>query len=75
MTREKVHILRCASAFGVAAYAKIRLTSQASRTLSLELFDASSNDVIPAQAGIQKIVVRVFRPVKKPNLKVRTTFS
>jgi len=32
---------------------KIRRTSQASRALSLELFDASSNNVIPAQAGIQ----------------------
>jgi hypothetical protein len=44
---------------------KIRLTSQALRALSLELFNASSNNVMPAQAGIQKIVVRVFRPVKK----------
>jgi len=40
MTREKVHILRCTSAFGVAAYEKIRLTSQALRALSLELFAA-----------------------------------
>jgi hypothetical protein len=42
MTPEKAHMLRCASSFGVAAYGKIRLTSQASRALSLELFAASS---------------------------------
>jgi hypothetical protein len=52
MTPEKVHMLRCASSFGVAAYKKIRLTSQALRALPLELFAVSSNNVIPAQAGI-----------------------
>ncbi len=42
MTPEKVYMLRCASSFGVAAYAKIRLTSQDSRALPLDLFAASS---------------------------------
>ncbi len=42
MTPEKVHMLRCASSFGVAAYTKIRLTSQDLRALPLDLFAASS---------------------------------
>jgi len=42
MTPEKVHMLRCASSFGVAAYTKIRRTSQASRALPLELFAVPS---------------------------------
>ena len=41
MTPEKVHMLRCASSFGVAAYEKIRLLSQDSRALPLELFAVS----------------------------------
>jgi hypothetical protein len=44
LTPEKVHMLRCASSFGVAAYKKIRLTSQDSHVLPLELFAASFND-------------------------------
>jgi hypothetical protein len=42
-TLEKVHMQRCASLFGVAAYEKIRLTSQSLRALPPELFARSFN--------------------------------
>jgi len=41
MTPEKVHMLRYASSFGIAAYGKIRLSSQDSHALPLALFAVS----------------------------------
>ena len=35
---EKVHMLRCASSFVIAAYTKVRLTPRESRALPLDLF-------------------------------------
>jgi hypothetical protein len=37
-TSEKVHRLRCAESFVIAAYGKVRLIPQALRALPLELF-------------------------------------
>jgi len=36
---KNTHLLRCASFFGIAAYEKIRLTSQDSRALHLSFFE------------------------------------
>jgi hypothetical protein len=36
---KNAHLRRCASPFGVAAYEKIRLTSQGSRALHLGIFE------------------------------------
>jgi hypothetical protein len=36
---KKAHLRRCASSFGIAAYEKIRLTSQDSRALHLSIFE------------------------------------
>jgi len=40
---KNTHLLRCASSFGIAAYEKIRLTSQDSRALHLSIFEQPSN--------------------------------
>jgi hypothetical protein len=45
MTPEKAHMLRCASSIVTAAYAKVGLIPQDSRSLPLELFAASSKIV------------------------------
>jgi hypothetical protein len=37
-TSEKLHRLRCAASFVIAAYGKVRLIPQALRALPLELF-------------------------------------